>query len=236
VLTDIFYYISYKPYIFKTVESGEQPARPKREKIADMRHNAQNFKVLLSKSLRPDVVDYVRGITYSVVGIKESTKYIVRDMTDFNKNLHRRGVDTAKRWIKCDLEEFVESYNTSTQCLCEQKHSQALRQFSESLKHSASINLERLALLGIYLEKDGKLIFDEEKFNGLDEWRLSVAIGETLSLFKNIYSESSEILGEPLKEHMDFRGHGYYYNYKLGRIENDTFKIIESGMIVDRAV
>lgn len=236
MLTNIFYYNFYKPYILKINESGKQPAKPKQEKIADKRQSAERFKVLLNKSMKPEVVGYARGISSSIVGMKESAKYLVRDMTDFNKNMHRRGMDTAKRWIQCDLEDFVALYNISTEFLSDQIHSQALRGFSSRLEENVSMNLERLAGLGIIRAQDGKLNFNSETFNKLDEGRLNMAIGETLSTFKDIYSDSGEILGEPLKEHMNFRGLGYYYNYKLGMIENDTFKMIESGMLIDKAV
>ena len=236
MLTNIFYYNYYKPYILKISESGKQEAKPKQGKIAENRQLAESLKVLLNKSMNREVVDYARGISSSVIGTKEASKYLVRDMLDFNKNIHKHGADTAKRWIKYDLEEFVESYNESTEFLSNQKHSQALSGFSERLKDNVSINKERLHGLGITFDQNMKLFFDPETFNKLDESRLNTAIRETLSTFKDIYCDSADILGEPLKEHMSFRGLGYYYNYKLGKIENDTFKIIESGMIIDKAV
>ena len=236
MLTNLFYYHFYKPYIFKTSESGQQPAMPKQKKIADKRQAAESFRVLLNKSLNHEVVEYARGISTSVVGTKETVKNLVQDMTNFNKNMHKRGADTAKRWIKYDLLEFVDSYNASTQFLAEQKHSDNLRGFSERLEDNVSMNIERLARVGITRHQDGKLSLNTEAFNRLDEGRLNTAIGETLSTFKDIYSDSSDVLSEPLKEHMNFRSLGYYYNYKLGKMENDTFKIIESGMIIDMAV
>jgi len=236
VLTNIFYYDFYKPYIFRTSKSEKQPARPRHEKIADKRQSVKSFKVLLNKSLNQEVIDYARGISSSVVYTKETAKNLVKDMTNFNKNMHKRGADTAKRWIKYDLLEFVDSYNASTQFLAEQKHSDNLRGFSERLEDSVSMNIERLARVGITRHQDGKLSLNTEAFNRLDEGRLNMAIGETLSTFKDIYSDSSDVLSEPLKNHMNFRALGYYYNYKLGKMENDTFKIIESGMIIDKAI
>jgi len=236
MLTNIFYYQFYKPYILKTTASDKQPARPKQGKIAEKNPTAESFKVLLNKSLKQDVVEYARGVSSSVVGAKEASKHTVRDMTDFNKNIHKRGLDTAKKWIRFDLEEFVDSYNASTEFLTGQNHSQSLRGFAERMTDSVSVNLERLSQLGLSLGEDGKLALDTEKFNALSEGHVNVAIGETLNTFRDIYSDSGGVLTEPLKEHMNFRSLGYYYNYKLGRMENDTFKIIEAGMIIDKAV
>lgn len=236
MLTNIFYYNYYKPYILKTVDSGKQQSKAKIPKIADNSSSTDSFKVLLNKSLKPEVVDYARGVSGSIVGTKEAAKNLVRDMSEFNKNAYKRGSATAKSWIKYDLEEFAGSYNTSTEFLSSQKHSQSLRGFSERLTDNVNANLEQLSQLGLRMNDDGKLSVDTDAFNGLDENRLNLAIGETLNTFNDIYADSGGVLTEPLKDHMNFRGLGYYYNYKLGRMENDTFKIIESGMIIDKVV
>ena len=236
MLTNVYYYNFYKPYIFRTGESDDLSAGPRQEKMAGKRQSAVYLKVLLNKSLKQDVVDYARGISNSVIGTKESIKYLVHDMTGFNNNIHRYGVENAMGRIKYDLEEFVESYNSSVQFLSAQKHSHSLRGFSERLEDIVAVNAQSLSKLGVTRDKDGKLSLNEPVFDALDESRLKAAISGTLGMFNDMYLDIGGILEEPLKEHMDFRGHGYYYNYKLGRIENDTFKIIESGMIVDRAV
>jgi hypothetical protein len=35
---------------------------------------------------------------------------------------------------------------------------------------------------------------------------------------------------------MRFKGLGYHYNYKMGAMETDGFGILETGMLIDKAV
>ncbi len=235
MLTSMFYYGHYRPYILKTSVPGKAET-PKRAKIAEPSNGAENFKVLMNKALKTDVVEYARGVSTSVVGTKEASKNLMRDMTDFNKNIYGRGVETARRWIKYDLDEFANSYNTSVMFLANQKHSQALRGFSERTQDAVAHGVENLENLGLKLNDSGSLKFDGSYFDSLSEAELNMAIGENVNTFQEIYNDASHILTEPLKEHMQFKSLNYYYNYKLGIVENDTFKMIESGMMIDKVV
>lgn len=235
MLTNIFYYGYYKPYIMKTSEAGKSEPT-KRERIAERPATSNAFKILLNKTMKQEVREYARGVSDSVVSTKESSKNTVRDMTEFNKNAFKRSYDTAKMWIQYDLEEFASSYNDSTEFLSDQKHSQSLRSFSERLTDNVQASAAQLEDLGLSMNNDGKLNFNVAKFNELSESRLNSAIGESINVFQEIYNDAGEILTEPLKEHMNFKNLGYYYNYKLGRMESDTFKMIESGMLVDLVV
>lgn len=233
MLTNIYYYNHYKPYILKTEEAGAS-APVKRSKIAAKPDSGRAQSFLLNKAMKADVVNYAHDVSKSVTGLKDSARFVLRDMEDFNKNAKQRGYATAKQWIAEDMTEFVKSYNESTAFMDGQTHSQNLREYSDDVKEYILFNKDRLAALGVGFTEDNKMVFDKGAFNKLEQEETYSAIGESMQIFGDVYNRSTQQLSIPLSEHMNFKSLNYYYNYKLGAVVNDTFKIIESGMIVDR--
>jgi len=237
MLTNIYYYDFYKPYLLSTQTADTQTPAPRRKKVAEKAPvSTQDYKVLLNKSMKTDVVSYARNVSDSVVGAKNVSKNLVRDMEDFNKNTYKHGYSTAKGWISDDLDAFAKQYNDSVKFLSSQQHSPALRKFAGNIKAKVTDGVGELQPLGVSMDETGALSFDKEKFGNLNEAQIHQGIGQSINLFSNLYNDSANVLSEPLTEHMKFKGLGYYYNYKLGAMESDTFKIIESGMLVDKAV
>lgn len=234
MITSLFYYNHYKPYILRTANLESSTVSKRKEKLCKKESLNDNF--LLNKALKDDVVSYVRSVSTSVVDSKVSSKSVVQRMDKFNYNIEKRGFSKAKNSIGDSLRDFVDSYNEAEGFLAKQGHSSELKNYAVQVSQDIGYNVDRLGLLGISLSEDSQLSFDEEYFYGLKRNDIYSAIGETINIFQNICNYSDDVLKSPLIEHMKFKNLGYYYNYKLGSMETDTFKIIESGLLIDKAV
>ena len=241
MLTTMFYYNHYKPYIFKAKNAkGNEPVnRQAASKSLDSPAKGQDEssvatkKLLLNKALNQDVVKYAHDVSHNLMSLKDSAKYINYDIQDFDYSTRKYGYSKAKESLKEDLDSFVSSFNDSYKFYSSQVHSQSLVDFSVRADNVVSKNSDVLNELGIFSDESHELIFSPEKFDSLTDEELQGNLKEAYSTFQSMYKESSAMLAVPLSEHMNFKSLNYYYNYKYGGLTSDTFKVIESGMIVD---
>lgn len=239
MLTSIYYYNMYKPYIVSNRETNE--FSPKRSRIADRRQTAapeqKNQVYILNKSLKDEIVQYARGVSYGATYLRSSTRQTTSDMENFNRNVHRDGFDKAQEWLEDDLSEFAENYNNAVAFMQEQTHSKELRSFSYEMADNIYYNRDRLSMLGLGLSESGRLNFDREGYQGLSQDQVNIAIGENIGIFTDLHSHTGELLTEPLAGHMNFKGLNYHYNYKMGTmVTDDGFGMIGTGLLIDKAV
>ena len=236
MLTSIFYYQHYKPYIVKEAN----PAAPiyQRSKVSskDVLENSESASFILNNALIKEVVDYIQNVSSGVNGVKDTARKSAQEMEDLNKNTEKWGFEKAKEWINQDLTRFVEAYNHSVSFLGRQSHSRELNYFSAALADSVEENQISLSSLGIALNESSGMSYTPDYFTNLTLSDANRAIGENIHLFRRIYNEANSALSAPLTEHMKFKNLGFYYNYKYGTIQADSYKIIESGLLVDIAV
>ena len=242
MLTTMFYYNHYKPYIFKTKDAKSSNAVNQKNAYraassADNRPSSKSDssakKLLLNKALNQDVVQYAHNVSHNLIALKDSAKYINYDIEDFDYNTQKYGYSNARNTLREDLNNFVSSFNNSYKFYSSQVHSQSLVDFSVRADNLISSNGHNLGELGIVTDESNGLVFSAEKFDSLTTEELQKTLEDAASAFQNMYSESSSMLAVPLSEHMNFKSLNYYYNYKYGGVTADTFKVIESGMIVD---
>lgn len=239
MLTSIYYYGLYKPYIVANRETSVYA--PKRSRIADRREAVTPEKggqvYILNKSLKDEIVRYAQGISYSATNLRASTRQTSADMENFNRNIHREGFEKAQTWLEDDLSEFADNYNTAAEFMQGQQHSTDLRTFSYELADNVFYNRERLDKLGLALSESGRLHFDREAYRNLSQDQVNIAIGENIEIFSDLHRQTGDLLREPLAEHMNFKGLSYHYNYKMGAmVADDGFSIIETGLLIDKAV
>jgi hypothetical protein len=230
VLTSLYYYGHYRPYI---LNRGSQNLKSINN-VSKINDKLSNF--YLNKTLKDDVIDYANSTAKSIVQIKEGARKLSTDMQQFDKYLEQSGIKTAKYWLAENIENFVDSYNNASKILTEQDHSDTLKLFIENVLSDIIDNIYGLNELGINMDSDSTLSFDITKINNSSVDLLNEVIYKTLYTIENIYNRSTEILKEPLSSHMQFSKLTYYYNYKLGGIETNTFDMIQRGMILDISV
>jgi hypothetical protein len=226
----------YRPYILGSRETGTYA--PKRQRIAERKETIEPSGQIyvLNKSLKNEIVNYAHNVTYGVTGFRSSVSMSSADMENFNRNIHRDGFEAAKEYIAQDLAEFADKYNKASEFMQTQEQSAALKTYSFEIADNLRYNRDRLQMLGISVDDDGKVGFNKDFFKGMNQDQINVAIGENIRLFTDLLKHSGDFLTDPLVDHMKFKGLGYHYNYKMGMMETDGFNTIEAGLLINKAV
>ena len=240
MLTSAYYYNFYRPYIVGTRDRNKTDIVRRQPRIAQTSHREkldQGMMIVLNKSLKQDIVNYARNVSHGVTNFKSTVRTTLADMNSFTLNAMYNGYDSAVSMVEGDLSRLARAYNASTTFLQSQDQSANLRSFSDELQNRIYQGRERLGLLGFSLDEESNdLHFDPEVLRGLSHIELHAAIGANVQVFHGLHQTTTDVLTAPLSSHMSFRGLSYHYNYQLGRMVEDGFGIIESGMIVDRVV
>ena len=239
MLTSVFYYNIYRPYLVGNVTNrGNNVYTPKKERINTGRERpAEVGRIfVLNKTLRKEIVEYAQAVSHGVTDFREATKHTVTNMETFNRTVHREGFYYAMENLAYDLESFAEYFNKSSVFLQTQIHSDGLRAFSNEVAENIFHNRDRLSMLGISLSADGNMYFSKSQIESMTHNEINVAIGENLAIFEGLRAFSGQLMTEPLLEHMRFTGLKYHYNYRLGTMEAEGYSLIEAGMLVDKKV
>ncbi|MCL2499748.1 MAG: hypothetical protein FWE90_05365 [Defluviitaleaceae bacterium] len=238
MLTSVFYYNLYKPYIIGNANGRGDNFAPRRNRIADKRETPETSGpvFVLNKSLKNDMVNYARSVSHGVVDLRAATYRTASDMLGFNRSAHQNGWDFAVGTLVNDLSAFADHYNRSAGFMQTQDHSTGLRAFSYEITDNIFYNRGRLEMLGFNLSEEGHIAFDSDFVRNMSFEEINVAIGENIEIFSGLQSFTQQLLTEPLVEHMRFRGLSYHYNYQRGQMETDGFGLLEMGLLVDRTV
>ena len=238
MLTTIFYYNIYRPYLVGNVSNrGNSVYTPKKERINTSRESTDSGRIfVLNKAIRNEIVEYAKAVSHGVTDFREATKDTVTNMESFNRTVHMDGWNYAVDNLAYDLENFAAYFNRATGFLQTQVHSDGLRSYSNEVSENIFHNRNRLEMLGISLSEDGRMFFSRSQIESMTHREINLAIGENLAIFEGLRTFSGQLMTEPLLEHMRFRGLQYHYNYRLGTMEAEGYSLIEAGMIVDRRV
>jgi len=238
MLTNAYYYKLYRPYILGSRDKNDVTHR--RAKIAEATPQARmdrGMVFVLNKSLKSEIVRYARSVSQGVTQFKTTVHSLSKDMGNFGLNAMYNGYDSALQLVEDGLYAVAEAYNTSTGFLERQQQSESLRSYSHALRDKMEQGRDLLGMLGVsFGVDDDSMVFDPSVLQELSQIELHVAIGSNLQVFHSLHQSATEVLVEPLSVHMGFKGLSYHYNYQLGRMVEDGFGIIESGMIIDRVV
>ncbi|MCL2873422.1 MAG: hypothetical protein FWE29_00665 [Defluviitaleaceae bacterium] len=241
MLTNLHYYNHYKPYIVGEDDAADESFRY--EKIAVRRQNAalaaENDSApvfALNAALNGKVLRYLRSTAKTVVDIKYYASIIDVDMRIFIVNVPIYGLSPFKQSLCRSLETFAICYDRAVNSLAIQAHSPQLRDFSEDLAYMVEDNIDDLSELGFGFDSKGELFFDTDYYNESSKNEIMTAIKNSSDIFYSIYEIAGNILEIPMAAHMNFRGFDYYYSYRATRRIEDTFRIIESGMLLDKAL
>jgi len=239
MLTSVFYFNLYKPYLVGNVSNrGNQVYAPRRERIAAGRENteASGRTFVLNKSLRNEIVRYAQAVSFGVTDLRSATKQAANDMENFNRSVYVDGWENAVNNLAGDLEQFADDFNRSAGFMQSQLHSAGLRAFSNEVAENVYENRSRLEMLGLTLSEEGSMAFSRGQVEAMSHEEINAAIGENLEIFEGLRNYTQQLMTEPLMEHMRFRGLNYHYNYRMGTMEAEGYSLLEAGMLVDRLV
>ncbi len=237
MLTNLFYYDFYKPYIFKNekITSKYPKSNSDKSKNSEARFlnddkSENEYSFFLNKTFKKEIVNYAENISVDFNSIKNSVKNIINNVGGSYVN-----IDSKKEILKKELSELEEKYN-SYKDFAENnyKNSSLLSEFSDNLKFCFEENSGVLAKFGMNYDNEAQtLYFDEEYFNSLNLSKMGKNINELSEFCKTVYDQTCEIMKVPMEEYMGFKNLSYYYNYIFSNENHNTVKIIETGMLVD---
>ncbi|GHU54577.1 hypothetical protein AGMMS49975_15160 [Clostridia bacterium] len=238
MLTEIFYYNHYKPYILKNygVKKIGRPEKITRDYDFSKAPDEQE-RFVLNHALKSELVEYAKGLSSSVNSLRESAKDMSANIKRFSSAATPEDKEYARYALSLDLEYFAESYNVNVGLDTNRTYSDTLQYFVEDSKYDLAASVKSLSEYAFDISEDGsRITFDKKKFDRLGEDVLKKAGRNNRDFFEQIYKSSTSLLKVPLAEHLGFKDLSYYYNYKLGTIEKDSFKYIQSGMLVNIVV
>ena len=237
MLTSVFYYNLYRPYIVGSAPNRNVDGSPRRERINSGQDTKASGRIfVLNKSLRNEIVNHAQNVTTGITDLRSATGRTAQDMENFNRTVYREGWEEAVDRLTENLTQFADGYNHAANFMQSQEHSAGLRAFSEEVTDNVYYNRTRLEMLGLTLSEEGRLAFSNKQVRDMSHEQINVAISENIEIFEGLRAYTGQVLSEPLVEHMHFRGLTYHYNYQLGRMETEGFGLLEAGILVDRVV
>jgi hypothetical protein len=236
MLTSVYYFNFYKPYIFSTRETDN--VSPRRNRIADRKQSppVSSKDFVLNKAVKDEIVNFAKDVSSGINNLRSSARRASYDMERFNHLVYKDGWDSAVSSLKKDFIKFADQYNASTDFLQQQERSSDLRTFSNEITDHLRYNRERLGSLGFSFSEEGRMSYDRSVVEGMSHNRINAVIGDNMRVFNEVQRHAEGVLKEPLVEHMNFRGLGYHYNYKLGMMKADGFNLLEVGLLINEAV
>ena len=225
MLTTLFYYGHYRDFFSKSSNAGHvwYPNSTRQNIIAP-----QDSVVMLNKARNDKIIDYAKELSSCIVGLKDAAKMYIYDM----HLIERNGTVTFEnhlQWVEEDLRGFITSYNHLQSV--NTGHSRELGNFAHYIRNFTKINSEVLSHIGIVAYDDANLTY-----HGMGSMISHEAAKKAVNTFEQAYNAARGFLEQPLSRHMEFKGLDYYYNYTIGPMGNNTFGIIQSGMLIDVAV
>jgi len=235
MLTNVFYYDLYLPYLLSHLERTGAVIQRK-QPITQRAEIAPNAAFMMNKALKLDVLNYVRGISEAVNGTRESARFVISEMRSFNQNAFEHGLLYASKMVSVGLARFAKAHNNSVEFMESQEHSPFLYSFAQEIIELFDGARYELAMMHLLTDDGRTLTFDPKGFESRDVGELNSAFSNSIGLFSEVYRGASQLLTAPLTEHINFRNLSYYYNYKLGTVIADTFKLIDSGIIINTKI
>ena len=234
MLTNAFYFTLYRPYILGSRDAVNNYTS-RRARIAERTPQYMldhGMTIVLNKALKDEIVKYAQNVSCSVTGLKYAVRSLINDIENFSINTMEFGFEAATQAVEERLTFLSDTYNENTTFMRQQQHSPQLRTFSYEIGDNVYHNQYRLEKLGFSFSEEG-VHFDPVAYRILGREELQSAFNDNIQVFISLYQSTDDILAAPLSDHMHFRSFSYHYNYKLGRMVEDGFGIIQSGMLLD---
>ncbi|MDR1704611.1 MAG: hypothetical protein LBS19_07995 [Clostridiales bacterium] len=242
MLTNVFYYGHYKPYIIRSGsdirgEARAQTRAAKRSVQSVIRDLSGNVSVTKNNSIKSDVVDYAGGIYRHVTEIKDASKFVMQNSEAYYSTIIEESHEVAKNWAAEDLSSFANAYNAVVGFTGRQEHSAELAQYGDDIKAIALEYRAELEDAGLSLADGGRTMNAAAwKLRDMDYLELGSALSGAARAAEAVYERTSYLLQRPLSEHMDFKQLSFYYNYGITASGKNSATSLLSGIILDRAI
>ena len=241
MLTNVFYYNIYQPYIMEKRAHPQQSAKSTLDRYAQNAQYSNNkAQVIKNNSIKRDVVDYVGAVCKNVTEMKDSAKYLSSNAEHYYLNVLNESLGTAKQWAEEDISMFVNSFNATVQFGSLQEHSRELKSYANELKEIVLSFKDSLSVAGIIVYANGEsLDFNPNRIHDMDYLQFGQSVSGAARAAQAVYNRTSELLRMPAAAHMDFRQLSYYYNYRIDKADDARYKNpanLYAGIVLNRSI
>lgn len=219
MISTLHYYNSYKPFILDRQRARERKASPYKQ-TQGQKYKDTELTYFLNKSLNDNIKSYMFELSSNFNGLKNVANNI------YEKMYYGLSLDTLDE----NFEKFTHTYNRFKGFLEENtENSGNFTNILEKTKDIISENVDILDNIGIDISENGflKLRKDDDTKN------YNVGDGQIKKFYRNIYEKMCEFMSQPMSSHMEFKDFSYYFNYSGDYDKNNSFKLIEQGILVD---
>jgi len=239
MLTSLYYYGYYKPYIYSTESS---PRNKKIGKSSDnenlgrfrgietkdyTRSGSESSSYFLNYSDKKEVKSVISGISDNINGIKDTVRY----MQNVKRGRNAR-YDGGKSAYGDGLEDFSSDFNSLEKFVEGKNISTDIKSFGGKVKEIVENNEELLKEFGV--KSDGeKLEFDRDVYDSLSLEEYKEKSSRLNSAFSEIYGDAVDVLSKPMAQHLSFRDLNCYYNYSYSTKSKEPLGFIDTGLVVD---
>lgn len=219
MISTLHYYNSYKPFILDRQRARERKASPYKQTQGQIYKDTE-LTYFLNKSLNDNIKSYMFELSSNFNGLKNVANNIYEKMY---YGLSLGNLDE-------NFEKFTHTYNRFKGFLEENtENSGNFTNILEKTKDIISENVDILDNIGIDISENGFLKIrkddDTKNYNVEDE--------QIKKFYRNIYEKMCEFMSQPMSSHMEFKDFSYYFNYSGDYDKNNSFKLIEQGILVD---
>lgn len=219
MISTLHYYNSYKPFILDRQRARERKASPYKQ-TQGQKYKDTELTYFLNKSLNDNIKSYMFELSSNFNGLKNVANNI------YEKMYYGLSLDTLDE----KFEKFTHTYNRFKGFLEENtENSGNFTNILEKTKDIINENVDILDNIGIDISENGflKLRKDDDTKN------YNVEDGQIKKFYRNIYEKMCEFMSQPMSNHMEFKDFSYYFNYSGDYDKNNSFKLIEQGILVD---
>ena len=219
MISTLHYYNSYKPFILDKQRARERKASPYKQ-TQGQKYKDTELTYFLNKSLNDNIKSYMFELSSNFNGLKNVANNI------YEKMYYGLSLDTLDE----KFEKFTHTYNRFKGFLEENtENSGNFTNILEKTKDIINENVDILDNIGIDISENGflKLRKDDDTKN------YNVEDGQIKKFYRNIYEKMCEFMSQPMSSHMEFKDFSYYFNYSGDYDKNNSFKLIEQGILVD---
>jgi len=234
VLTNIFYFGHYRDFALRASSgsnSNFNRSLLNRAQIQTMHRAEGTSAVQLNKTLDNRILHFAKALGENVLILKDSARMFANNMQSLDIAASVGNTYNQLQWIEEDLRSFALSYNNLNYIHQATGHSQNLSHLTHSIRNVTQGNETLLSHLGIVVADAGGLTY-----HGIGNTASREITQQAAMALKNAYDAARDFLSHPMSHHMEFKNLNYYYNYTIGNTPNDTFRLLESGILIDIAI
>lgn len=228
MITHLFYYESYKPYIIEENENKKRKMSSAKEYlIFTSTKMEKSFSYFLNKSSKKEIANYVFKVASGFNDIKNTSHYLALRL-DNRVNIRNVIEDSSKKInsLSKAYNDFLDFYNT------DETAQSNFSLYIDSLKTIIYENQEILSGIGINIVSGDFLQVDKDYI----EQNLLTCSKNILNnlkyVFDLIYQRTCGNMKDSLIDYMTFKDFSYYFNYSIYNDSKKSFPLLTNGLLL----